>query len=169
VLIKDRIGCALLQQALSCVLTHTGFMGSRKFSNVDGRWVGWHPTVLHGWHWDSVQATHGLPVEVFAWKMVLGYRWAQLDSLIVNVKGGHSWYLCGSCVSCCQVISLAKWLLIRISATPSDMGEACWMCTNVEVIHHYVIWVYGYVNYDYLIVKNDDTKNGWLSYHACLA
>jgi hypothetical protein len=24
-------------------------------------------------------------------------------------------------------------------------------------------------NYDYLVVKNDDTKIGWLSYHACLA
>jgi hypothetical protein len=25
------------------------------------------------------------------------------------------------------------------------------------------------LNYDYLVVENDDTKNGWLSYHACLA
>jgi hypothetical protein len=25
--IKDRVGCALLQQALSCVLTHTGLWG----------------------------------------------------------------------------------------------------------------------------------------------
>jgi hypothetical protein len=25
------------------------------------------------------------------------------------------------------------------------------------------------LNYDYLVVKNDDIKNGWLSYHACLA
>jgi hypothetical protein len=32
--IKDRVGCALLQQALSCVLTHTGFMGSRKLSSL---------------------------------------------------------------------------------------------------------------------------------------
>jgi hypothetical protein len=32
VLIKDRVGCALLQQALSCVLTHMGFMGSHKLS-----------------------------------------------------------------------------------------------------------------------------------------
>jgi hypothetical protein len=96
-------------------------------------------------------------------------RWARLDSLIVNAKGGHSWYLCGSRVSCCEVISLTRWLLIRISATPSDMDEACSLCTNIEVIHHYIIWDYGYVNYDYLVVKNDDTKNDWLSYHACLA
>jgi hypothetical protein len=32
--IKDRVGCAMLQQALSCVLTHTGFMGSCKLSSL---------------------------------------------------------------------------------------------------------------------------------------
>jgi hypothetical protein len=58
---------------LSCVLTHTGFMGSHKLSSFDGRWVGQHPTVLHRCHWDSVRATHGLPCEVFAWKTTLGY------------------------------------------------------------------------------------------------
>jgi hypothetical protein len=26
-----------------------------------------------------------------------------------------------------------------ISVTPSDMSDACSLCTNVEVIHHYVI------------------------------
>jgi hypothetical protein len=34
VLIKDRVACALLQQALSCVLMHTGFMGSHKLSSL---------------------------------------------------------------------------------------------------------------------------------------
>jgi hypothetical protein len=32
--IKDRVGCALLQQTLNCVLTHTRFMRSRKFSSL---------------------------------------------------------------------------------------------------------------------------------------
>jgi hypothetical protein len=32
--IKGRVGCALLQQAMSYVLTHTRFMGSRKHSNL---------------------------------------------------------------------------------------------------------------------------------------
>jgi hypothetical protein len=32
--IKDRVGCALLQQALSCVLTHIGFIGSYKLSSL---------------------------------------------------------------------------------------------------------------------------------------
>jgi hypothetical protein len=32
--IKGRVGCALLQQALSYVLTHTRFMGSHKLSSL---------------------------------------------------------------------------------------------------------------------------------------
>jgi hypothetical protein len=32
--IEDRVGCALLQQALSCVLTHVGFMGPHKLSSL---------------------------------------------------------------------------------------------------------------------------------------
>jgi hypothetical protein len=32
--IKDHVGCALLQQALSCVLTHMRFMGSHKVSSL---------------------------------------------------------------------------------------------------------------------------------------
>jgi hypothetical protein len=82
---------------------------------------------------DSVQATQGLPIEVFTWKMALGWGRTRPDSLIVTVKGGHSCCLCGPCVSYCQVISIARWLLIRISATPSDMGEACSLHPIVEI------------------------------------
>jgi hypothetical protein len=32
--IKDRVGCALFPQALSCVLMHMGFMGSHKLSSL---------------------------------------------------------------------------------------------------------------------------------------
>jgi hypothetical protein len=35
--IKDRVGWTMLQQELSCVLAHTGFMGSCKLSSFDGR------------------------------------------------------------------------------------------------------------------------------------
>jgi hypothetical protein len=88
-------------------------------------------------------------------------RWARLDSLIVIVKGIHSCFLRGSRVSCCQVFSLAMRLLIRISATPSDMCEAYSLCTNVEVLYLYVHMRFMVtLNYDYLIVKNNDTKNG---------
>jgi hypothetical protein len=97
-------------------------------------------------------------------------RWTCLESLIVGANGGHSWYLCVSCVSCCQVISLIRWLLIQIFMMPSDMGEACSLCTNIEVIYHYVHMKFMIMfNYDYLVVENNDTKNSWLSYQACLA
>jgi hypothetical protein len=51
-----------------------------------------------------------------------------------------------------------------------DMGEACSLRPNVEMLYHYVHMRFMVMfNYDYLVVENDDTKNGWLSYHACLA
>jgi hypothetical protein len=53
--------------------------------------------------------------------------------------------------------------------TPSDTGEACSLCLNIEVLFHYVhMRIMVIFNYDYLVVENDDTKNGLLSYHACL-
>jgi hypothetical protein len=56
----------------------------------------------------------------------------------------------------CKVV-----IVIRISATHSDMGEACLLCLNVEVLYHHVHmrFTVGF-NYDYLVVKNYDTKNG---------
>jgi hypothetical protein len=41
------------------------------------------------------------------------------------------------------------------------MSEACSLCTNIEVIYHYLYMiVMVMLNYDYLVVENDDTKNG---------
>jgi hypothetical protein len=45
--------------------------------------------------------------------------------------------------------------------TPLDMGEACLLCSNIEMLYHHVHMRFMVkFNYDYLIVKNDDTKNG---------
>jgi hypothetical protein len=50
-------------------------------------------------------------------------------------------------------------ILIQISTTLSDMCEACSLCSNVEVLYHHVHMRFMVrFNYDYLIVKNDDTK-----------
>jgi hypothetical protein len=89
-------------------------------------------------------------------------RWAQLNFLIVITKGGHSCCLHGSRVSCCQVDTLQCYIiLIRISTTPSDMGEACSLCSNVEVLYYHVHMRFMVrFSYDYLVVGNDDTKNG---------
>jgi hypothetical protein len=54
-----------------------------------------------------------------------------------------------------------KVILILISATPLDMGDPCSLCSNVEVLYHHVHMRFMFMfNYDYLVVKNDDTKNG---------
>jgi hypothetical protein len=63
----------------------------------------------------------------------------------------------------CRVARLipCKVILIQISVTPSDMGEDCSLCSNVEVLYHHVHMRFMVMfNYDYLVVKNDDTKNG---------
>jgi hypothetical protein len=144
--------------------------GSQKLSNLTVIELDDTLPRFTGVHWDSVRATHGLPVEVFTWKTTLGWGRTRPDSFVVNANDGHSWYLCGSRVSCCQVIFLVRWLLIRISMTPSDIGEACSLCTNVEVLFHFVHMRFMVMfNYDYLVDENDDTKNGWLIYLACLA
>jgi hypothetical protein len=88
--------------------------------------------------------------------------WARLNSLIVIAKGGRSCCLRGSRVSCCQVDTLQGYIiLIQISATPSDMGEACSLCSNVEVLYHHVHMRFMVrFNYDYLVAENNDAKNG---------
>jgi hypothetical protein len=88
-------------------------------------------------------------------------RWARLNSLIVIAKGGHLCCLHDSCVSCCQVDTLqGNIILIRISAAPSDTDESWSLCLNVEVLYHHVHMRFMVrFNYDYLVVKNDDTKN----------
>jgi hypothetical protein len=66
-------------------------------------------------------------------------------------------------VHMCHVARLipCKVILIQISATPSDMGEACLLCLNVEMLYHHVHMRFTVrFNYDYLVVKNDNTKNG---------
>jgi hypothetical protein len=53
-------------------------------------------------------------------------RWARLNSLIVIAKGGHTCCLRGSHVLCCQVGTMQGYfILIQISTTPSNMGDAC--------------------------------------------
>jgi hypothetical protein len=88
-------------------------------------------------NWDSVWATHGCPSRLSCGRLSLGRGRTQPDSLIVIVEGGHSWCPRGSRVSCCQVIFLARCILIQISMTPSYMGEACSLCSNVVMELHY--------------------------------
>jgi hypothetical protein len=41
------------------------------------------------------------------------------------VNCGHLWCLCGLRVSCCQVVTLARFKLARVSGRLSDMSDTC--------------------------------------------
>jgi hypothetical protein len=74
--------------------------------------------------WNSVQATHGVPIEVFEWKTTLG--WDRTQSRLFDSHRQRwplavpSWLMC---VMLSGYFSHARWPLIWISATPSDMGD----------------------------------------------
>jgi hypothetical protein len=63
----------------------------------------------------------------------------------------------------CRVARLipCKVILIRISTTPSDMGEACSLCSNMEVLFHHVhMRLMVRFKYEYLVVEINATKIG---------
>jgi hypothetical protein len=70
----------------------------------------------------------------------------------------------GACVAhVCRFVRLlpCNVILIRISATHADMGDACSLLSFIEVSFHYVIMRFMIMfKYDYLVVENDDIKNG---------
>jgi hypothetical protein len=56
----------------------------------------------------------------------------------------------------CRVAKLipCEVIFIQISAAPSDTGEDCSLCLNVEVLYHHVHMRFMVrFNYDYLVVK----------------
>jgi hypothetical protein len=113
----------------------------------------------------------GPPMDVcqgIAWKTCTRVRWARLNSLIVIVNYGHSWCLCGSCVSCCQVVTLQGYIDSNLYDT---LGYG-W-CLLAAVISYncklhdvhmrimLMMWLLG--------SQRNDNKICWLSYLACLA
>jgi hypothetical protein len=112
--VKAHVGWALLNKHLN-VLTHTGHMESPNLiaSCVNELYDSLPP---FGCYTGECRATHGVSAEAYAWKIAVGWGGTRPDSC-------HSCCLRGSCVSCCQVFTLARWLLIIISETPSKMGD----------------------------------------------
>jgi hypothetical protein len=100
--IKARVGWVPNEQALSCVLAHTGFFWgpanllASSVTELDNTLP-----YLMGVTRDSAWATHGVSVEAYTWKMCTRVKWARLDSLIVVVNYCCSWCLHGPHVSCC--------------------------------------------------------------------
>jgi hypothetical protein len=92
-------------------------------------------------------ATHRFSSRLSRGRHALGQGRTLPDSLIVIMKGGHSWCLRGSRVSCCQVIYLERCISIRVSVTPSVMDDSCSLlsfCRSANSLCSYEI--YGYVN-----------------------
>jgi hypothetical protein len=134
---KDRIGWAMLQQALIIYLRIHDLWGPTNLVALTANELDDTLPHLTNLHWDSVWATHGCPSRLSCGRHSIGRGRTWPDSLIVIVKGGHSWCLRGLSVLYCQVISLARCILIWISLTPLAMGEACSLCSNVIMELHY--------------------------------
>jgi hypothetical protein len=51
----------------------------------------------------------------------------------------HSWCPPGPSVSCCQVITLARFKLAPVSAMPSDMGNTCPLLSFCRIVISYYV------------------------------
>jgi hypothetical protein len=121
------------------VLTHTRHMESPN-------WVAFCIDELDdtlscftGVQWDSVRATHGVSAKAYAFKTALGRGRTQpcflVTSWIVATRGAL-W----ACV--CHVVGfipLQGWLLIRISVTPSDMGDGFFAASICRIVNYIII------------------------------
>jgi hypothetical protein len=122
------------------ILTHTGHMESPncvalcvdKLDNILPHFM--------GVQWDSVRATHGVFAEAYAWKMAVGWGRTRPDFLImlwiVATRGALLTYVC----RVVRFIPLQGWLLIRISVTPSDMGDGLFTKSKRRIINFIILW-----------------------------
>jgi hypothetical protein len=118
---KARVGWVRMNKHLKCTSSY-GTYGIPKLSSFMCHRVGQYPTSL--WMlYGTVSSHHGVSAEAYAWKTALGWGRTRPDSLTT------SWTVttCDALQAClCHVvrfIPLQGWLLIRISTTPSNMGD----------------------------------------------
>jgi hypothetical protein len=110
---------------LSCVLTHMRFMGSHKLSSLTIiELVDILPRFT-----DDIGIVFGPPMD-YPSRFSRG-RWhkSEVGPAPTLWQSMGKMVTCDTCVvHVChgiRLFSLARWLLIRISVTPSNMGEAC--------------------------------------------
>jgi hypothetical protein len=116
------------------VLAHMGFMGSCKCSSFVCFWDESYSTIPHGCLEGIV---HGPPMDSrvcgIAWKTCTWMRWALIVSMATSWTVATHGALLARVRCVVMFIPLQGWLLIRISATPSKMGDACLPHQNVEL------------------------------------
>jgi hypothetical protein len=121
------------------VLTHTGHMECLNWvASCDNELDDTLPRFM-GEQWDSVWAAHGVSAEVYAWKTALGWDrnhpYFFITSWIVATR-------CALLPCVCRVvwfIPLQGWLLIWISATPSDMGDGLFTKSKLRIINFIIL------------------------------
>jgi hypothetical protein len=104
-------------------LVHTGHMESPNWVPSCGAEMEPILPYLTGVQWDSTWATHGVSAEAYAWKTCTRVRSALIISLVMSWIVATLGALLGWVWRVVKFIPLQGWLLIRISATPSDMGD----------------------------------------------
>jgi hypothetical protein len=131
------------------VLTHTGHIKSLNWvASCVNKLDDTLPRFM-GAQWDSVQTTHGMSAEAYAWKTTLGWGRTRPEFLIVSwtiATRGALW----ACV--CHVvrfIPLQGFLLIRISGTPSNMGDGLFAAPKLLLSYCYL---YHEMDINYLVV-----------------
>jgi hypothetical protein len=123
--------------SIDYVLMHTGHMKSCKLSGFDGHRVGrsltspivMYTRIVYGPPMDS-------PVCGITWKTYIRERCGPARLLTVVTNCDHSCCLHGSRLSCCQVISLERCVLIWISVTLSGMSDDLLPHPNVVIELH---------------------------------
>jgi hypothetical protein len=94
-----------------------------------------------GVQWDSVWVTHGVSTKAYAWQMALGRGRIRPDCLITSWTVATRGALLARVCRVVRFISLQGWLLIQISVTPSEMGDACLMHLNIEMFIFTLCWM----------------------------
>jgi hypothetical protein len=129
-----------------------GFMGSCKLSSIVYHWDGIYPIIPHGClegivHGPFTDARWGI-----AWKTCTRVRWARIVSFTASwTVATHGAFV----VHMCHVIRfypLQGVLLIRISATPSEMGDGLLVASKRSNYTFIMLYLYHVMDVDYMVV-----------------
>jgi hypothetical protein len=148
-------------------LTHTGHMESPNWVASCGVETEAILPYLTDVKWDSAWATHGVSVELYAWKTCTRVRWAMIVSLTLSWIVATHGVLRASVCRVVRFILLQGWLLIRISATPSDMGDSLFVVFKCSNWTSFMIHMAYEMDIDYMVVDEMiSIKIVWSQLHA---
>jgi hypothetical protein len=89
---------------------------------------------LTGAYWDTAWATHGVSIEVYAWKACTMVRWA----LIITLTVLWTVATCGALL--CRMCRVVRFKLARVSAIPLDMSNTYPLQSFHRIINFIILW-----------------------------